>query len=240
MERLSTGIRSLDELIDGGIPLGSSVLIAGGPGTGKSILAMQIVYNRLKAGDNVVYLSLDSSPNKLIHQTDSFGWKFDEFLKDSSLALLSPRVDRINLMDTLDDIKKSVSEKQRKVVVVDSITKMMDIGYFPIEEKDSEVKVRERNITRQDMSRFIISLEKIFKGLDVTLFFVGESDMNGVNITKDGIAEFECDGVIRLNLINLGEEERTLQITKMRATKIDTSACDFQFTPNGIEISPDR
>lgn len=57
IERLPTGVPSLDELIEGGLPKNYSIVIIGASGTGKTILASQILYNRAKAGENTLLVT---------------------------------------------------------------------------------------------------------------------------------------------------------------------------------------
>lgn len=72
--RIKSGIPGLDALIQGGFPECSSVLVTGGPGTGKSILGLQfIVYGALN-NEPGIYLMFDENKDKLFYQAEQFGW----------------------------------------------------------------------------------------------------------------------------------------------------------------------
>jgi len=78
---LKTGIIGFDELFaDGGIPKGSSVLVAGGPGTGKSILCRQICYNLVSNGKKCMYVSFEESKERIITSMEKFGWDVKKYV----------------------------------------------------------------------------------------------------------------------------------------------------------------
>ncbi|MDY6776597.1 MAG: RAD55 family ATPase [Candidatus Nanohaloarchaea archaeon] len=79
VERESTGIDSLDEMISGGFPQNSSVLLLGPPGVGKTTFLNQFVYEGLEEGDNVLYITLDNPPEEVKESASYFGWGFDEY-----------------------------------------------------------------------------------------------------------------------------------------------------------------
>ena len=73
VERVATGIKGFDELIEGGFPKGSSILITGPPGSGKSIFSMQYLYNGAMNGENGIYVYMDSPIDFLKEQARQFG-----------------------------------------------------------------------------------------------------------------------------------------------------------------------
>ena len=72
IERLSTGIPALDELIEGGIPRGFTVLVAGNPGTGKTILTSHFLYDGLLKGEAALYVSFSESKNQFFENFNRF------------------------------------------------------------------------------------------------------------------------------------------------------------------------
>ncbi|MCC6034603.1 MAG: KaiC domain-containing protein [Desulfurococcaceae archaeon] len=75
--RVSTGIRELDDALEGGIPKGSWVAITGEPGTGKSILCMHYAWAGLQAGDPVVYVTTEAEFRDVVRQARMFGMDFE-------------------------------------------------------------------------------------------------------------------------------------------------------------------
>jgi len=75
--RVSTGIRELDDALEGGVPKGSWVAITGEPGTGKSILCMHYAWAGLQAGDPVVYVTTEAEFRDVVRQARMFGMDFE-------------------------------------------------------------------------------------------------------------------------------------------------------------------
>lgn len=86
IERISTGIRALDALIEGGIPKGFTVLVAGTPGTGKTILTTHFLYDGLLKGEGALYVSFSESKNQFYENFDRFGMRFSDFERDNKFA----------------------------------------------------------------------------------------------------------------------------------------------------------
>jgi len=219
IERLPTGILGLDELIGGGIPIGSTLLVAGGTGTGKTIFVTQIVFNRLVEGDKVLFLSLECSGRDILKHAGGLGLDLNKFIEnDFQLLINTPLKPAIDLSELASNIVEEVMNNGRNLIVIDSESKLIDLGYYPEEKDDGEPEVR--NAVRQDMVRFTLELKKKLEGLNVTLILIGEADESGNTITKNGIAEYEADGVFILNYMPVGvADKRTLIIRKMRDTK---------------------
>jgi circadian clock protein KaiC len=76
LERISTGIKGLDSLIEGGIPRGFTVLVAGNLGTGKTILTSHFLYEGLTNGENGLYVSFSESKEQFYDNTDRIGLDF--------------------------------------------------------------------------------------------------------------------------------------------------------------------
>jgi len=78
--RIKTGITGFDELIDGGIPQGSFVVVTGGPGTGKTILASQFLANGvMKYDEKGLFISVEQPSEDIVAQAKQFGWDFDKW-----------------------------------------------------------------------------------------------------------------------------------------------------------------
>ncbi len=236
IERIKTRVPGLDELIEGGIPIGSTLLVAGGTGTGKTIFVTQIVFNRLVEGDKVLFLSLECSGRDIIKHAGGLGLDLNKFIEnDFQLLINTPLKPAIDLSELAGNIVEEVMNNGRNLIVIDSESKLIDLGYHPEEKDDGEPEVR--NAVRQDMVRFTLELKKKLEGLNVTLILIGEADESGNTITKNGIAEYEADGVIILELSTLGASvSRVLSIRKMRDTKISLDAHPMEITGKGIVV----
>jgi len=79
MKRVSTGVETLDKALEGGIPQGSWVVVAGEPGVGKSILCIHFAYAGLRAGDPVVYVTTEQEFRDVVEQAKQLGMDFSQF-----------------------------------------------------------------------------------------------------------------------------------------------------------------
>jgi circadian clock protein KaiC len=131
MRRLSTGIPQLDIILGGGLPVGSLIVVAGAPGTGKTILAQQIRFSNASSEHRAVYYStISEPPDKFISHLEVFDF-FDR-------SALGEKVEFINLGDLLqtdqgdglavmmDEIRRKCIEEHPRVVVVDSAKALRD------------------------------------------------------------------------------------------------------------------
>ena len=161
MKRLNTVISALDTVLGGGLPVGSLIILAGAPGTGKTILAQQICFSNGVAGRKAIYYStISEPPEKFITHLEAF-----EFFDRRALV---ERVEFINLGDMLlsdsDGLASMMNEIVRKcvnenptVVVVDSAKALRD---FSGDDRSL------RTAVYQLAARLAVT--------DTTLIFVGE------------------------------------------------------------------
>jgi KaiC/GvpD/RAD55 family RecA-like ATPase len=82
IQRKTTGVEKLDEVLDGGFPHNSSVIVVGPPGVGKSTFINQFMYDGLSEGEKGVYLTLDNSPDEVRENAAYFGWEFTQYEED--------------------------------------------------------------------------------------------------------------------------------------------------------------
>ncbi|MCI4438803.1 KaiC domain-containing protein, partial [archaeon] len=87
IERLSTGIKEFDELIEGGIPRGFFVAITGEPGTGKTIFCIHFTNEGIKVGDKCIYVTTEESKESIVRQAAQFGFNFEKAINEKKLVL---------------------------------------------------------------------------------------------------------------------------------------------------------
>ena len=113
LERISTGIVNLDALIEGGIPRGFTVLVAGNPGRGKTILTTHFLYEGLSTGEAVLaYVSFSAVPKKQFYDnSERFGMRFLDFEKDNKFAFLDfASVNKDGIGDALEEVNLMSAE----------------------------------------------------------------------------------------------------------------------------------
>ena len=89
VERLYTGIPGLDEVAEGGLPLGRATLVVGTAGAGKTVLASHLLAAGIEQfGDPGVLVTFDETPASVVRNASSFGWDFERHLAEGRLSLI--------------------------------------------------------------------------------------------------------------------------------------------------------
>lgn len=234
MNRVITGIKSLDEVIGGGFPHGTNVLIAGASGTGKTIFCAQFLFKGVKDyGENGIFVTLEERPEDLRNEMLSFGWDFKKFENKEKLIILDAASPRLGLypeekhimprnfnIDTLiTEIRKISNQIDAKRLVIDSIPSI-------------ELRVSEISQIRWVFYR----LTSFLLEMGITSLLTTES-LEPHRISRYGVEEFLCRGVITLDL---EEDQNTLKrfmrVRKMRGIKHTMRKLPFEIERDGIII----
>jgi KaiC/GvpD/RAD55 family RecA-like ATPase len=236
--RATTGIPGFDDLVEGGLPHGSTNVVAGSTGTGKTIFGLQFLQHgasqRNEAG---VYISLEQSDDDLRAQAKRFGWDLRKLEKEGKLAIVRVPVAKRNVR-LFDVIKEAVEKVKAKRLVIDSLS-IIEVNAsmysLPLDDSVSDAlagPALEPGRASFNTSLFAGEPEKQFiylfvdriKQLGITTLFVTESPMEDGYLTRDTVSEFACDGVVKLTHMLIGTSPvRMLTVYKMRATACDTA-----------------
>ena len=219
MERVKSGISGFDGLINGGFPRGHSILLCGAPGTGKTIFAMQYLYQGAKdLNENGLYVSIEENPDKLRSYASEFGWKeMDRLEKEGKLLFLRVTPSQ-RKFDIANQVRQKVEEFKIKRMVIDSLSAI----YLAFE----------------DITQFVYSFVNLIEELNITSIFITDSPPGSNELTKDGVSEFVCDGVIQLQLHDVSKTvNRTIAVKKMRGTSITPGMNSLKFASSGLEVS---
>ncbi len=232
VERVVTGIAGLDEILNGGIPKRNVVLLSGGPGTGKSILGQQYLYNGLLRGEPGVLVVLEEHPVQVRISMSQFGWDVRAYEEKKAFAIV-------------DAFTAGIGEaaKREKYVVRDpgDFQLLLDVLRDAINDVNAERAVVDSvstlYITKPTMARgMILQLKKVLSGMGCTSILISQ-----VSVTERGFGgpgvEHAADGIIRLDLDEVdGELKRSIIIWKMRGTSHSMRRHPFIITNKGIEI----
>lgn len=225
MIRVPTGIARLDEMLGGGLPKGSTTLVAGGPGTGKTILAAQFIYSgATKYGEKGVYVIFGESAETFKNNMLSLGWDFGKLQEKRQVEIL----DLISLREpesvetTFDEIVETARVLGAKRLVIDSIT-ALTVVFRDVAEIRTLISV----------------LQKVLRGLNCTTILITEVPW-GSNRLGMGIEEFISDGIIVLEMVSRRNQlKRRLMVLKMRATELNLKYYQYEISKNiGIDLLP--
>jgi circadian clock protein KaiC len=232
MERVATGIKGLDPLLEGGFPRGAAVIITGTPGSAKSTFGLQFIANGAAAGEKGVYVSLEEDIESLIQQSERLGIPLKELVDDNKIWLL--KID-VNLVQGEEAVQKildpnfvaKIRDFGAKRLVLDSLSMALHLSH--------NYQLGPRGATA--------SLMSTFKKMGCTTMFVHEREKGEETEIQYGFQDMVCDGIIYLQLIRRKEAAefyRGLTILKMRKTNHGKGTYPFHIEAGGIRVYPDQ
>ena len=220
-ERISTGVRRLDGMLGGsGYYRGSSVLVSGTAGTGKSSLASYFVNAASKRGERSLYFAFEESPQQIIRNMRSIGLNLEPSVKKGLLRFQASRPTLYGLETHLAVMHKEVKEFKPDIVVIDPISNLINTG--------SATEVRS----------MLLRLVDFLKSQQITALFTSLSspDMKSLEQTDVGISSI-MDTWLLLRDIELGgERNRGLYVLKSRGMAHSNQIREFLLTDQGIDI----
>ncbi len=223
MNRISTGIPGLDELVEGGFPEGSSILVSGGPGCGKSIFSLQYLYHGAKnLSEPGVYITLEEGPHNLWWNMQRFKWELLPLEKDNLLKIykFDPTPGVTGAADVEAQTKRIVDkarELKAKRLVIDSITA------FTFWFKSTS-----------DIRYAIYNLIEELRKINCTTILTCETSGKKTALSRFGVEEFLVDGVVAMHFM---PPHRSLYVRKMRGTSHNALIHPMYITDRGIEVN---
>ncbi len=225
IKRVSTGIPKLDSLIGGGFKKNSVNLVAGGAGSGKSILAMQFIVEGVRKGEPGVYITFEEKKAKVYEDMLEFGWDLEKYEKAGKFVFLEYTPEQVKkILTEGGGIVEAIIEKNKaQRIVIDSIT--------------SFSLLYEDELTKKEASLALFEL--IDKWNCTGILTSQDESRNGHTITA--AMEFEADSIIIIyHVKKKGIRRRGLEILKMRGTKIPEKTISLNITNKGISINPSK
>jgi circadian clock protein KaiC len=221
--RVETGVRNLDAILAGGLPKGSATVVAGPPGSGKTILGQQLCFHNASAQRPALYFStLSEPPAKTLRYLGQFAF-FDAGKLDAAVefADLGALLRTKGLAETAELIMERVKKVKPAIVVVDSFKTFDDLA-------DSRAELR----------KFTYKLAVNLMAWEATTLLLGEYAQHEVETH----ALFSIvDGLIRVSQRDeSGEQQRFIQIVKMRGTPHSRDEHSFVITGKGVEVFAPR
>jgi len=219
-ERISSGIPRLDKMLSGkGYFRGSTVLVSGTAGTGKTSLAAQFVEAACKRGERVLYFAFEESPSQFMRNMSSIGIKLEPWVKKGLLYFHATRPTLFGLEHHLTTTIKLITKVEPKIVILDPI------DAFVIGGNQTEVKI------------MLLRLVDFLKMRNITAFFASLTGGNETQELTDMSISSLIDTWLLLRDIEIGgERNRGLYILKSRGMAHSNQIREFKLTNNGIEL----
>jgi circadian clock protein KaiC len=249
-EWMLTGIAGFDELLEKGIPTGSNVIIAGGPGCGKTIFCSQVIYNKALEGKDCVFLSMEERPDRLRNHMREFGFKVTEIETSQEQIILRAdgkgrialkRLQPIRLARSIEALLEKASGTLPVDIdlVLDFIPKDFD-PYLLVLDSLSAIETAFSGTKRQ-YRIYIEQLFRYFEELDITTFMITESSDAPHKFSSTGVEEFLADGIfVFYNFPGVKKRTRGIEIYKLRGAPHSQKIMSLNITNAGIEIVSDQ
>jgi len=221
---VSTGVAGLDEMLAGGFPSGSVVLVTGLPGTGKTCFGLQFLLSGVAGGEKAVFLSLEEDVPQLTETARQFHWPVDEALRTGALKIvrIDPKETKQSLHRIQGELGKELEALGATRIVVDSVSLLNMLS-------DDEPGRRAT----------LFALAGACRASGATTVLTAEADPRHPEITRDGLSEYVSDGVVLLGYRTGGDGHRvglSLRILKMRRTAHVRTVQPYAIGPNGLVV----
>ncbi|HLX69866.1 MAG TPA: circadian clock protein KaiC [Verrucomicrobiae bacterium] len=220
-ERISTGVPRLDTMLGNkGYYRGSSILVSGTAGTGKSSLAGYFVEAASRRGEKSLYFAFEESPQQIIRNMSSIGLNLEPWTKKGLLQFHASRPTLYGLETHLAVMHKQVKDFNPRVVIIDPISNLVNTGAA------SEVR------------SMLLRLVDFLKAKQITAFFTSLTSADAATLeqTDVGISSI-MDTWLLLRDIELGgERNRGLYILKSRGMAHSNQIREFLLTDQGIDL----
>ncbi len=219
-ERLSSGIARLDEMLGGkGIYRGSSVLVSGTAGTGKTSIAAHFVDAACRRGEKALYFAFEESPAQIARNMASIGLDLDQWQKKGQLRIHSERPQNTGLEMHLVRMNREIEEFAPSVTVVDPITNLTSIGTF--------------SSIRSTLTRMIDAM----KSRQITALFTSLTEGGGSPEATDvGVSSLMDTWILLRNLEAGGERTRGLYVLKARGMAHSNQVREFVLSSDGVDL----
>jgi len=220
-ERTSTGVAELDAMLDGGIYRGSSVLISGSAGTGKSSLSAHMAQASARAGERCLYLAFEESPSQIIRNMRSIGVDLAPLEKKGLIRFVAARPVLTGLEGHLAAIHKQVREFGPKLVIIDPISDLSAVGSV------------------RDAKAMMVRLIDFLKTKQITAVLINLDSGSGTEEqTEIGISSLIDTWIYLRDIESGGERNRGLYVLKARGIAHSNQIREFLLTKRGVELKP--
>ncbi len=218
-ERVSTGIKGLDQMTGGGFIRGSATLLSGSSGMGKTILGTQFIVDGLLKNEPGVIVSFEEDSTQIKENSKTFNWSLEEFEKKNLLKILYP--EEFDVYELAIQVNEAIEKVKAKRLLFDGTARLS-------------------RLTPQfvQFSEYMGSIVNNFKNKNVTAVYTNEtSGLTGAaQITGTGISQV-MDTVILLRYVEIKSEMRkAISVLKMRGSNHDKEIREIVISSKGVEV----
>jgi len=216
-ERVSTGVDGLDRMLSGGIYKGSTMLVMGESGTGKTTSALQFLVRGAASKDKVLFVSYEESPEELIRHGRSFGWKLEELIETRLARFACSFPDPGNIQRVFSETRRIIQEYKPSRLIVDGLTTL------------------EKALDEDEFYQVIRRLTTLGKSAGVTCLATARTSEGA--LPSDFWVSSLADVILSLRQVESQSAlRRALVIFKARGSAIDPSIREFEISQRGLVV----
>jgi circadian clock protein KaiC len=221
--RIDLGIEGLDEMVQGGVPQRSLLVVMGAAGTGKTTFGLQFLPRGIEDGEKSIYITLEESRDAVIQAAEEKGWPFEEYIENDDLAVVD--LDPIEMANSLTsirgDLPRLVEDFDADRLVLDSVS-LLEMMYDQQAERRTEV----------------FDFTRALKEAGVTTMLTSEASEGNPYASRHGIIEYLTDGVFVLQYVRseFRETRLAVEIQKIRNANHSRETKPYEITSDGISV----
>ena len=221
-KRCKTHVHKLDEILGPGIPWGSSLLIGGVAGTGKTVLSLEFIYRGALAGEKGILFSFEETEDRLRSAARGLGWDLDEQIDAGMIEIVFIPQPDIKIESHLLMIRQRVEAMKARRVVIDSVSVLLH-------------KVTDPQLSREKL----FHLCSVVQNAQAVGFFPTDIPYGSNKVSRFGVEETVVDGVIILSSTEEGlERERYIEVYKLRNTAHLKGRHNMVIGEDGVSVFP--
>jgi len=232
--KAQSGIIGLDQITRGGLPRGRTTLLVGGPGSGKTILALQFLVRGARDGDEPgIFVAFEEASKRIVANAEGFGWQLAELRRKKLFFLdAQPLPDLIqsgsfDLGGLLAALEVKTGEMKARRIVFDALDVVLELLPEPVQKRREMYRLHEWLLAR---------------GLTgVVTLRAGGDEANAIGNQRFGFMQFMVDCAVILNhSVVHGISQRNLRVQKYRGSGFDEDEAPFVIGKSGLEVAVAR
>ncbi len=222
-KRVTTGIKGLDEMLDGGFMPGSMVLVRGAPGTGKTSLALQfLIHGATRHNEPGLLISFEEFPNSLYFDAETLGWNLRDLEASGKLHLMftSPEVFLAGLESPDSRLNQLILNASIRRLVLDSVS------HFNRLTDDA-----------QELRHLYTSVANGLRREGITAVLLGEEGRAVYQRAFKGGLSFIVDTIVMLRYVEIESAmQRAIMVLKMRGSNHAKEIRRYEIGPGGLTV----
>ncbi len=229
-----TGIEGFDEITHGGLPRGRTTLLEGGPGSGKTIMALQTLVNGARLDNEPgIFVAFEESSERIVANAANFGWDLPELMKKKLFFLdVQPSPDLMvsgsfDLSGMLAALQAKAHEMNARRIVFDAVDVPLALLHDPVAERREMYRLHDW-LLKNEFTALITAK-------------VGGAETYAANHPQMSFMQFMVDcGVTLAHEFVLGISQRSLRVVKYRGSAFQENDSPFVFGEGGLEVAGSR